>query len=128
MLELLSHLMPQLPETKPNHLLGIADPESAEAVIPYGIDTLDSCNPTRIARHGLLLCTDGPLKIKQLRHADDYGPIDPKLPTIGHSRSYLHHLFKQHEPLFMTLASQHNLIFMNQLMASLRRRILADEV
>ena len=50
------------------------------------------------------------------------------MPTVAHSRSYLHHLFKQHEPLFMTLASQHNLIFMNKLMADLRRRILADEI
>ena len=128
MLELLRFLMPRLPEQKPNHLLGIADPESAEAVVPLGIDTMDSCNPTRVARHGLLLTSDGPLKIKSVRYASDYGPIDPKLPTIAHSRSYLHHLFKQHEPLFMTLASQHNLIFMNKLMADLRRRILADEV
>ena len=69
--------MPKLPEDKPNHLLGIADPESAEAVVPFGIDTMDSCNPTRIARHGLLLSADGPLKIKQLKHASDYGPVDP---------------------------------------------------
>ena len=128
MLVLLEFLMPRLPADKPNHLLGIADPESAEAVVPYGIDTMDSCNPTRIARHGLLLGTEGPVKIKQLKYATDYGPIDPSVPTIPHSRSYLHHLFKQHEPLFMTLASQHNLLFMNRLMADLRRRILADEV
>ena len=52
MLKLLEFLVPRLPADKPNHLLGIADPESAEAVAPLGIDTLDSCNPTRIARHG----------------------------------------------------------------------------
>ena len=102
MLELLAYLMPQLPESKPNHLLGIADPESAEAVVPYGIDTMDSCNPTRVARHGLLLTSQGPLKIKNLRYATDYGPVDSEVATISHSRSYLHHLFKQHEPLFMT--------------------------
>ena len=128
MLQLLSFLMPRLPAHKPNHLLGIADPESAEAVAPHGIDTLDSCNPTRIARHGMLLCTGGAVKIKQGRYAADFGPIDPQVETVGHSRSYLHHLFKQHEPLFMTLASQHNLIFMNKLMADIRRRILADEL
>ena len=128
MLELLKFLMPRLPENKPNHLLGIADPESAESVVPFGIDTMDSCNPTRIARHGLLLGSDGPIKIKQLKYESDYGPIDAKVQTIPNSRSYLHHLFKQHEPLFMTLASQHNLLFMNALMADLRRRIMADEV
>ena len=89
---------------------------------------MDSCNPTRIARHGSLLTTEGVLRIKQTAHLDDYRDIDPEVPTIPYSRSYLHHLFKQHEPLFMTLASQHNLLFMNALMADLRRRILADEV
>ena len=128
MLELLKFLMPKLPDNKPNHLLGIADPESAEAVVPFGIDTMDSCNPTRIARHGLLLGSDGPIKIKQLKFASDYGPVDAKVQTIPNSRSYLHHLFKQHEPIYMTLASQHNLLFMNHLMADLRKRILADEV
>ena len=78
--------------------------------------------------HGLLLTTDGPLKIKQLKHATDYGPVDPKCETIAHSRSYLHHLFKQHEPLYMSLASMHNLLFMNGLMAELRRKIMADEI
>ena len=106
----------------------LADPESAEAVAPLGVDTLDSCNPTRIARHGMLLCKGGAIKIKQGRFADDFGPIDPECATITHSRAYLHHLFKQHEPLFMTLASQHNLIFMNALMADIRQRILRDEL
>ena len=41
MLQLLAFLMPQLPAERPNHLLGIADPESAESVVPYGIDTMD---------------------------------------------------------------------------------------
>ena len=128
MLKLLEFLTPRLPADKPNHLLGIADPESAEAVAPLGIDTLDSCNPTRVARHGLLLCAGGAVKIKQKKYADDFGPIDPSQPTIEHSRAYLHHLFKQHEPLFMTLASLHNLIFMNKLMAGIRERIMRDEI
>ena len=65
---------------------------------------------------------------KQKKYADDFGPIDPSQPTIEHSRAYLHHLFKQHEPLFMTLASLHNLIFMNKLMAGIRERIMRDEI
>lgn len=128
MLQLLRFLVPLLPADKPNHLLGIADPESSAAVVPLGIDTMDSCNPTRIARHGTLLCTGGELKIKQSRFLDDHGPIDPAVETISHSRAYLHHLFKQHEPLYMTLASQHNLIFMHKLLADMRQKILNDEL
>ena len=40
---------------------------------------MDSCNPTRIARHGLLLTSEGPMKIKQLKFERDYGPIDPNV-------------------------------------------------
>lgn len=128
MLELLQFLMPLIPENKPNHLLGIADPESCAAVVQYGVDTMDSCNPTRIARHGLLLTSAGPVKIKQLKYESDFTAVDPECETVPHTRAYLHHLFKQHEPLFLTLASQHNLIFMNKLMADIRRKILADEI
>uniref|UniRef100_A0A7S0J2P7 tRNA-guanine(15) transglycosylase-like domain-containing protein n=1 Tax=Calcidiscus leptoporus TaxID=127549 RepID=A0A7S0J2P7_9EUKA len=128
MLELLEFLLPLLPDEKPNHLLGIADPESAQAVVPLGVDTMDSCNPTRVARHGLLLCTDGAIKIKQSRFREDFGPIDPCCETIAHTRAYLHHLFKQHEPLYMTLASQHNMIYMNKLMAQMRESIMRDEI
>jgi queuine tRNA-ribosyltransferase len=128
MLELLRLLMPRLPEDKPNHLLGIADPDSAAAVVPFGVDTMDSCNPTRIARHGTLLCAGGSLKISQVKYKADFGPIDPTRQTIPHTRAYLHHLFKQHELLFMTLASQHNMIFMHQLMSELRQKILNDEI
>ena len=67
----------------------------------------------------------GPLRIKQLQYLDDLSSIDPEVcpggrggwwqggggwwhlmvpctqvPTISASRSYLHHLFKQHEPLY----------------------------
>ena len=38
-------LMPLLPRNKPNHLLGIADPESCASVVPLGVDTMDSAIP-----------------------------------------------------------------------------------
>ena len=44
------------------------------------------------------------------------------------SRSYLHHLYCQHEPLFDTLATWHNIAFMSATMANLRARILADDL
>lgn len=128
--ELLAWLVPLLPENKPNHVLGIADPESAHVLVPLGVDTMDSCNPTRIARHGNLLISGGTgtMRIKASVHADDHGPIDPQLETIKYSRAYLHHLFKQNEPLAASLASLHNIIEMNHLMATLRAAIMRDEV
>ena len=46
-MELLRFVMPQLPAHKPNHLLGIADCPSIEECVPLGVDTFDSCFPTR---------------------------------------------------------------------------------
>lgn len=89
---------------------------------------MDSCNPTRIARHGSLLTTKGVLRIKQVAHATDFGPIDPECPSIDYSRAYLHHLFKQNEPLALTLASIHNIIYMNHLMKQMREKILRNEI
>jgi len=47
MLELLRFVMPQLPPERPSHLLGIGDEESIAAAVPFGVDTFDSCFPTR---------------------------------------------------------------------------------
>ncbi len=117
---------------KPIHLLGIADPHSARAVVRTGVDTMDSCFPTRVARHGQLILSSGEtLRIKQGRYKRDLGPIDPdaeadSLPGV--SRAYLHHLFKQHEPLAPALATLHNVKAMCALMAKLRGQIERDEI
>lgn len=56
---------PSLPVDKPNHLLGIADEPSIWAGAALGVDTFDSCFPTRIARHGTLLTENGPVYIRK---------------------------------------------------------------
>ena len=134
MLELLAYVLPLLPEGRPNHVLGIADPESVLRAVPSGADTFDSCFPTRVARHGTLLTREGPLHIGQGKYKSQHTPIDPSSPQadtdldFGASRAYLHHLYKQKEPLFNTLASMHNIRFMTRRMAEIRERILADDL
>ena len=76
MLELLAYVMPRLPEEKPNHLLGIGDEESMRAAVALGVDTFDSCYPTRMGRHGTLLTRSGKLKINKSVYRDDYGRVD----------------------------------------------------
>lgn len=135
--ELLEFLMPQLDSTarrrsKPRHLLGIADEESILNAVPFGVDTLDSCYPTRVARHGTILTRNGSIKIGAGKYARQYGvPLDERCQcsTCQHyDRSYLWHLFKAKEPLAITLATVHNLHYMNDLMKSLRDKIWNDEI
>lgn len=129
MIEMLTAVLPQLPEEKPNHLLGIGDLESLSQCVPLGIDTFDSSYPTRAARHGLLLTQEGNLKIAKRENANHFAPIESECTcwTCQHfTLAYLHHLFKANELIAYTFASIHNLHFMVQHMAQYRHSILHD--
>jgi queuine tRNA-ribosyltransferase len=131
MIEMLTHLMPQLPIDKPNHLLGIGDVGSLEPCIKLGIDTFDSSHPTRSARHGTLFTMNGMVKIGNSVHKTSFEPIDKNCPCFtcrNYSRAYLHHLFKAKEMTGYSLASIHNLHFMVELMNQYRLKILNDEL
>ena len=127
MITMLSHTMPQLPEDKPNHLLGIGDLDSLQPCIQQGVDTFDSSHPTRCARHGLVFTSTGPKKITLSAHKDYFYPIDTSCTcyTCQHyTFAYLHHLFKAYELAGYTLASIHNLHFMVQLMKQYQQLIM----
>ena len=131
MLDLLQYVVPLLPKDKPNHILGIADPASVVGAVPFGADTFDSCFPTRVARHGTLLTSEGPLHIGQGKYRAQIDQrIDSTLPAADWepTRGYMHHLRRQKEPLYETFASMHNIRYMTHLMAQLRARILADDI
>ena len=131
MLGMLFQLMPQLPEDKPNHLLGIGDLASIEGIIPLGIDTFDSSHPTRCARHGLLMSKQGNIRVAQAGNATTFRPIEDGCTcyTCQHyTLAYLHHLYKAKELIYLTLASVHNVHFMVELMACYRRMILDDKI
>lgn len=135
--ELLSWLTPMLNEghrkSKPRHLLGIADEESIRNAIPLGIDTLDSCYPTRLGRHGTLLTRQGHVKIKSgVQHSRSFGvKIDDECTCKTcqhHDRAYMWHLFKANEPIAVSLATIHNIHYMNDLMAQLRQDIIDGKI
>ncbi len=117
---------------KPRHLLGIADEESIRNAVALGIDTIDSCFPTKLGRHGTLLTSDGYLRIKRGQHARSFGmPIEEGClcrTCQRYDRAYMNHLFKSNDPLAMTLGTQHNLFYMQKLMAGIRQDILNDKI
>jgi queuine tRNA-ribosyltransferase len=132
--DLLTWLMPMFEEGdrkfKPRHLLGIADEESIRNAVPLGIDTLDSCYPTRLGRHGTVLTRGGTIRLQSGKHAQSFGvPIDSECQcsTCQHyDRAYLWHLFKASEPIAISLASIHNIQYMSDLMAQIREDIMND--
>ncbi len=127
MIMMLDHLMPHMPQKKPNHLLGIGDLKSVKEIIKRGIDTFDSSYPTRCARHGLLFTSTGMQKILQAKHKYNFKPIDEQCSCYtckNYSAAYLHHLFKAHELSAYSLTTIHNLHFMIQLVKNIRTEIL----
>jgi len=131
MTTMLAHTVPQLPEDKPIHLLGIGDIPSIEIGVPLGIDTFDSSHPTKCARHGLLFTAQGSVRIARSSLATEWGPIEVGCSCYtckNYSRAYLHHLFKAHELSYYTLATIHNISFMMRLMAGYRAAILAGQL
>ena len=132
LVELLGHLMPQLPKDRPNHLLGIGDVGSILGSIPHGVDTFDSTFPTRNARHGQLMTrTRGTFNIQRAENASLHEPVCHQCACSlckNHTASYLHHLFRANEPTAVTLATAHNLHYMGWLMQTQREKILNDEL
>jgi queuine tRNA-ribosyltransferase len=131
MVAMLQATLPHLPENKPNHLLGIADLPSIADIIPLGIDTFDSSHPTKCARHGHLFTSAGVKKIEQAQWKNNFEPLDALCHcyTCKHyTNSFVHHLFKAKEAAAHTLATIHNIAYMNRLMANYREKILAGEL
>jgi len=134
--QLLSWLMPMFDKVgrrdKPRHLLGIGDETNIRNAVTMGLDTLDSCYPTRLGRHGTLLTRQGLLRIKRGANSRSFGMKICEGCNCStcqrYDRAYLCHLFKANEPLGVTLATQHNLIFMSDLMSELRQGILDDKI
>ena len=134
--KILSFTMPNFPENdeKPIHLLGIADDKSLERASSYGLDTFDSCFPTRVARHGTIMTFqkgEENIQIRKTKFKNDLKPLEQDCPCDtckNHSRAYLHHLYKANEPVVSQLLTVHNMTYMNRLMKRIRERILLNEI
>lgn len=118
-----------LPENKPRHLLGIGEPIDFFLGVENGCDTFDCVAPTRIARNGGLHTKQGRINIKNAEHRESLEPIESDCDcyTCKHyTRSYLSHLFRSDEMLGGTLASIHNLYFINKLVEDIRQSLINE--
>ncbi len=110
---------------RPRFLLGVGDPIDVRHGIERGIDMFDCVLPTRNARHGLVWTTDDErVHLTNEKFADDASVIDENCDCYacqqGFSRGFLRHQFKVGEPLAGTLASIHNIRYLERLCESYR--------
>ncbi|MBU1557768.1 tRNA guanosine(34) transglycosylase Tgt [Patescibacteria group bacterium] len=118
-----------LPENKPRHLLGIGEPVDFFGGIENGVDLFDCVAPTRMARNGGLHTTDGKINISNAKFKEDFNPIEKGCGCYtcqNYTKAYLSHLFRAKEMEAGTLATIHNLYFINKLVADIRQSILDD--
>jgi queuine tRNA-ribosyltransferase len=116
----------QLPADKPRYLMGVGKPTDIVGAVERGIDMFDCVLPTRSGRTGQAFTRAGPVNIRNARHAEDQGPLDPACPCpvcSTWSRAYLHHLVRAGEILGAMLMTEHNIWFYETLMADLRAAI-----
>mmetsp|Transcript_2213 Transcript_2213/g.6583 ORF Transcript_2213/g.6583 Transcript_2213/m.6583 type:complete len:434 (-) Transcript_2213:121-1422(-) len=128
LIQLLEFVMPRLDKRRPNHLLGIADVDSIARAVPLGVDTFDSCFPTRMGRHGTILTRKGPLKARKSSNRNVYSPPDPEWGLQNVSLAYMHYLSRQNVEMAGSLITLHNIKFMCDFMADLRNKIKRDEI
>lgn len=125
MFRVLDFAVPMLPTDKPRYLMGVGKPDDIVGAVERGIDMFDCVLPTRSGRNGQAFTWDGPVNIRNAKHAEDLLPLDPDSPVAGWSKAYLHHLVKSGEMLGAILMTEHNLWFYQQVMAGLRGAIAA---
>lgn len=147
MYELLDWVIPRLPELKPRHLLGIGEIKDIFEAIERGIDTFDCVEPTRLARHGVLLVSPSEkgaeerfrIRIRKKEFQTSLEPIDKNCDCYtckNYTRAYLHHLFtagnrtytaqarEKTELAYFRLAAIHNVQFMLRLVEKIRASLL----
>jgi queuine tRNA-ribosyltransferase len=125
--ETLESLGPILPAGRPRYLMGVGFPEDVVGAIARGVDLADCVAPTRMGRNGAAFTDDGPVNIRNARHRDDPGPLDPGCDCetcTTFSRGYLRHLFAAEELLGLRLLSLHNVRYLIRLSARARAAIV----
>jgi queuine tRNA-ribosyltransferase len=123
MYAMLDATAPLLPDDRPRYLMGVGKPSQIRKAVECGVDLFDCVLPTRVARHGTLWSNEGTLRINRSAYSEDDRPVSETCSCLAcrrYSRAYLRHMYRIAEPLYLRLASLHNLTFLLTYMKSLR--------
>ena len=129
MYEVMDDCVDYLPADKPRYLMGVGSPDCLFEGVERGIDMFDCVLPTRIARHGMAMTSQGRVNIKNAKYERDFTPLDPNCDCYtcrNYSKAYLRHLFKSDEILSSMLMTTHNLHFLVNTMDGIRKAIEED--
>jgi queuine tRNA-ribosyltransferase len=126
MFDVLDATLPHMTKDRPRYLMGVGKPDDIVGAVLRGIDMFDCVLPTRSGRNGQAFTWNGPVNLRNARHAGDGAPLDAacRCPACrSYSRAYLHHVVKAGEIIASMLLTAHNLTFFQDVMAMLRAAI-----
>ena len=129
MLEPMSESTKHLPLERPRYFMGLGDPAGLVEAISCGIDMFDCVWPTRLARHGTALTTQGRINLSAAKYAKSDEPIDPEFTehsTSRWSRGYIRHLLSVGEPVAGRILTLHNLAWTFAFMQRAREAVMSD--
>lgn len=129
MYKMIDYSIKYLPIDKPRYLMGVGTVHDLLEGVKRGVDMFDCVLPTRIARHGTLMTSQGRINIKKNIYKEDFRPLDPNCDCYtckNYTRAYLNHLYRCKEGLGDRLCSIHNLRFLIKLMEDARSAIKED--
>lgn len=127
--EMIDYSVKYLPEGKPRYLMGVGSIDYLLGGIARGIDMFDCVLPTRLARHGALMTSQGRINIKNEKYKEDFSPLDSRCDCYcckNYTKAYLRHLYVCDETFGKRLLSIHNLRFLIHLMEGARQAIKED--
>ena len=125
----LENTVPVLPENKARYLMGVGMPEDLWECAGRGIDMFDCVIPTRNGRNGQVFTSLGKINIRNAEFREDFTPLDPECGCPAckeYTKAYLNHLVRARESLYLSLLSLHNIYFMIDLMAKIRKSLESD--
>lgn len=131
MYEALEWTTPLMPKEKPRYLMGVGSPDALVEGAVRGVDMFDCVLPTRIARNGTTMTSQGRVVVRNAKYARDFSPLDPECDCYtcrNYSRAYLRHLIKAEETFGLRLTTYHNLHFLLKLMEKMRQAIREDRL
>ena len=67
-----------LPFDKPRYLMGVGAVNDLLEAVSRNVDMCDCVLPTRIARHGTLMTSEGRISIRKAIYKNDFTPLDPE--------------------------------------------------
>ena len=111
--------------------MGVGSPDDLIDGVIRGIDMFDCVLPTRIARNGTAMTSQGKVVVRNATYAEDFEPLDSHCSCYtcqNYSRAYIRHLVKTNEILGARLITTHNLHFLVNLMKQIRDAISEDRL